>query len=143
MTPLGITRAHLTPSTREIQHPDAVRHHIGGMGQADLTIGPSSLQELAIPWFWSNPPRLLRISRPLAGHAYGGGDYGFFDAFGAWCLAAADFARLLASFERTPHPLFTAASVTTMTTPVAIPGFTGWEGPSVSAGTSTTAQATR
>ncbi len=128
MAPLGITRAHLTATTRDAQRPGAVRHHVGGMGQADLTVGPSAVEEWAIPGvFWGN--RLQRLGRPVAANAYGGGDYGFFDAFGAWCLASADFARILASFERVPNPLFAPASVTAMTTPVAIVDFDGWEAP--------------
>jgi CubicO group peptidase (beta-lactamase class C family) len=125
MTPLGITRAHLTATARTGQRPGAVRHHAGGMGQPDLLVGPSAIEEWAIPWFWSGA-RWLRLGRPLAASAYGGGDYGFFDAFGAWCMASADFARMLASFERTPNPLLSAASVTTMMTPVTGIFALGW-----------------
>jgi CubicO group peptidase (beta-lactamase class C family) len=125
MTPLGITRAHLTASARAGQRPGAVRHHVGGAGQPDLTVMPSAIQEWTIPW--PNQPGFLRLGRPLAASAYGGGDYGFFDAFGAWCLASADYARILASFEHTPNPLLSAASVTVMTTPVVEGGFAlGW-----------------
>jgi CubicO group peptidase (beta-lactamase class C family) len=128
-TPLGITRAHLTATARSGQHPRAVRHHAGGKGQPDLSLGPSAIEEWAIPW--PNAVHLLRLGRPLAANAYGGGDYGFFDAFGAWCLASADFARILAAFERTPNPLLSAASVTEMTTPMVVGGVTdnialGW-----------------
>ncbi len=123
MTPLGITRAHLTPNARANQRPGAVRHHAGGMGQPDLSLGPSTIEEWAIAW--PNPSHIIRFGRPLSANAYG--DYGYSDAFGAWCLASPDFARILASFERAPNPLLTAASVTAMTTPVAISGFTGWE----------------
>lgn len=129
MTPLGITRAHLTATARADQRPGAVRHHAGGMGQPDLSLGPSAIEEWAIPLLWPNRVRFLRLGRPLAANAYGGGDYGFFDAFGAWCLASADFARILASFEHAPNPLLNAASVTEMTTPVVVTGFTGWEAP--------------
>ena len=128
LSPLGITRAHLTATRRADQRPGAVRHHAGGMGQLDLSLGPSAIEEWAVTMPWPRP-HLVRFGRPLAANAYGGGDYGFFDAFGAWCLASADFARVLASFERAPNPLFNAASVAAMTTPVVIPGFTGWEAP--------------
>jgi len=125
MTPLGITRAHLTATERSGQRPGAVRHHAGGMGQPDLSLGPSAIKEWAIPWLWGMG--ILRLGRPLAANAYGGGDYGFFDAFGAWCLASADFARILASFERAPNPLLSATSVATMTTPIIAGGFAlGW-----------------
>jgi CubicO group peptidase (beta-lactamase class C family) len=127
MTPLGITRAHLTATTRADQRPNAVRHHAGGMGQSDLELFPSSIEEWAIPvwtgtWPYPKKVELLRLGRPIAAGPYGAGDYGFFDAFGAWCLTSADFARILAAFERIPNPLLKAASVTEMTTPVVISG---------------------
>ena len=125
MTPLGITRAHLTATARSGQLPGAVRHHAGGREQPDLPLGPSAIEEWAIPIFPNRTTRFLRLGRPLASNAYGAGDYGYFDAFGAWCMASADFARILASFARTPNPLLTPASVTEMTAPVALPGTPG------------------
>ena len=128
MTPLGITRAHLTATRRADQRPGAVRHHAGGMGQPDLSLGPSAVEEWAIRCSSRGPACIASAdhsrrtptavvttasSTPLARGA----------------LASADFARILASFERTPNPLLGTASVTEMTTPVVIPGFTGWEAP--------------
>jgi CubicO group peptidase (beta-lactamase class C family) len=123
--PLGITRAHLTASRRSEQRPTAVRHHAGGPEEPDLTLALSGIEE----WAFRTPSspygsgRLLRFGRPLAATTYGGGgDYGVLDAAGSWCLAAADFARVLAAFERKPHPLLTDASIAEMTTSVAVPG---------------------
>jgi CubicO group peptidase (beta-lactamase class C family) len=49
MTPLGINRAHLTPTRRKDQRLDAVRHHTGGTGMPDLTLGPSGMRSGQFP----------------------------------------------------------------------------------------------
>ena len=130
LQPLGLQRPYLTSSHRGDLPASAVRHHYGGVGQPDLELRPSQVAEWAFSWplvAASREEVSNGLGRPIAGIASGAEDYGWFDAFGGWAMAPADYARILAAFDRPTHPLLDAASVTTMTTPV--PGPPDWQAP--------------
>lgn len=92
--PLGLTRPHRTPVAQSAQQIGSVRHHDSASPSDDLRIAFSSIA--------GNP----QGSRPLAALPYGGEDYALFDAFGGWCMAPVDYAKVLAAFtSKAANPL--------------------------------------
>ena len=101
---LGLTRPHRTLISSSAQRPGTVRHHDDFLRIAQSAAnGPSP-----------GPRSLVPIG-------YGGEDYGWFDSFGGWCLAAVDYAKVLAAFALGENnPLLRPATVATMWTVPAI-----------------------
>ncbi|MFO0991265.1 MAG: serine hydrolase [Hyphomicrobiales bacterium] len=119
LNPLGITRAHITPALRAEQRPNAVRHHASADGMPNLPLGPSQLEEKVQRRASGD---VVHIYRPPAPYTAGAIDYRLFDSFGGWCLAPADFARILAAFSLLHHPILSRDSIAEMITRVPVPG---------------------
>lgn len=79
--PLGLTRPHRTPDGKGAEKAGSVRQH-----DEALRLGPSMVSGT------------LNGTRPLVPSAYGGGDFAVAEAFGGWCMASVDYAKVLAAF---------------------------------------------
>jgi CubicO group peptidase (beta-lactamase class C family) len=101
--PLGVTRARLGRSLLKDKTSDEVRYH---------------------PVIPSVQPSVITPDRPLVPEVYGGWNQENLDSVGGWVMAAADYAKVLASFDMgNSNPILEPSSVTTMWT--AHPTWTG------------------
>ncbi len=123
--PLGLTRPHRTPVAQSAQKPGSVRQHDADLWD-DLRILPSVVS--------GNP----KGARPLVPLGYGGEDYATFDAFGGWCMAPVDYAKILAAFatslgnpllqKSTVDAMWTVPSIYKSATDVEMPNYAnGWD----------------
>ncbi|GAB2516781.1 serine hydrolase [Spirosoma aerophilum] len=103
-SPLGLKRPHRTPVAQSAQHTGSVRHHDSAAPWDDLRIYPSAVA--------GNP----QGARPLVPLPYGGEDYALFDAFGGWCMAPVDYAKVLASLMTPNNPLLDQPTLEAMLT---------------------------
>lgn len=111
--PLGLTRPHRTPDGKGAEKPGSVRQH-----DEALRVGPSMISGT------------VNGTRPLVPAAYGGGDFAVAEAFGGWCMAPVDYAKVLAAFALgDKNPLLNKTSVDMMwAVNVKFPSYTnGWE----------------
>jgi CubicO group peptidase (beta-lactamase class C family) len=98
---LGLARPHLARSALAAQRPGSARQHDNGTDSPDLRVT------------WSATTGPVDGPRPLVPLAYGGEDLDLFKAFGGWCMAPCDYAKVLASLDR-GGPVLTPASRDTM-----------------------------
>jgi CubicO group peptidase (beta-lactamase class C family) len=94
--PLGLKRPRGIPTLLKDQPPETARQH-----DDELRAWPS----------------VLDPKQPLVPIAYGGENYANFDSFGGWCMAAPDYAKILAAFDPgVANPLLKPETVKTMWT---------------------------
>lgn len=122
---LGLSRPHLTPVLLRDQRPGAARQHDMGSGSG-LRLGSTAVSGPAMAWF--------RDPAPLA---YGADDISVGAACGGWCLAPADYAKVLAAFtfglrnpllhRSTVEAMWTVPSLYEHATDVELPNYAnGW-----------------
>jgi CubicO group peptidase (beta-lactamase class C family) len=120
MAPLSLSRPHLARAAVTEQLPGTARQYDNDSNGPDLRI------------VWSATTGPIDGPRPLVPLAYGGEDLRLFDAFGGWCMAPCDYAKILASLDRgDASPVLNQASLDLMWTPQPfVPGQTyvnGWD----------------
>lgn len=120
MRPLGLSRPHQARLELGAQPPGSARQHDNDTGAHDLRVVRSAV---------AGP---IDGPRPLVPLAYGGEDLRLLEACGGWCMAACDYAKILASLARgDASPVLNQASLDLMwTLPPFRPGqayVNGWD----------------